>query len=248
MFRIFERLSRSGRTNSRQYLRRAGLFAGGLVLLWIALQLLPSTTPPPPPVYSDESGSVATADRILTEYEGPSLFSFGNVVALILLVGGGGFAYVVHKRSRSTGKSASMIEGIDELGVGQGQQLRLVRCGGEVLLIGVTTNQITLLRHFDPVTFDGAHGTSEDDAEDDDELDGKSAENGITNRANRLGYDEDGFADRSAGLEYGRESNAGGFIRPTNTPSDVRRGRPTPKRSHFADVLRQCAGRYVNVQ
>jgi flagellar protein FliO/FliZ len=201
MFRFPERLSRSGRTHSRQYFRRAGMFAAGLALLWIALQLIPSTTGEPP-VYSDESGSVAASKEALTTYEGPRLFSFGNVAALILLSGGGAFAYFAHKRSRGGGTVRSLIEPIGELGVGQGQQLRLVRCGGEVLLIGVTPNQITLLREFDPDTFDDSDTDSVDDA-----LEGEP-----------------------------------------EVASSARRLRPAPVRSHFADVLRQYAGRYVNVQ
>ena len=180
------------------------MFAAGLVLLWLALQLIPSTTGTAgePPVYSDESGSVAASKEALTTYEGPRLFSFGNVAALILLSGGAAFAYFVHKRSRGGGTVRSLIEPIGELGVGQGQQLRLVRCGGEVLLIGVTSNQITLLREFDPDTFDGPDADSADDAFDD--------EPEVASTAQRL--------------------------------------RPAPVRSHFANVLRQYAGRYVNVQ
>lgn len=177
------------------------MFTAGLVLLWLALQLIPSTTGEPP-VYSDESGSVAASEEALTTYEGPRLFSFGNVAALILLSGGAAFAYFVHKRSRGGGNVRSLIEPIGELGVGQGQQLRLVRCGGEVLLIGVTSNQITLLREFDPDTFDGPDADSVNDA-------------------------FDGEPDAA---------------------STTQRTHPAPVRSHFADVLREYAGRYVNVQ
>ena len=36
----------------------------------------------------------------------------------------------------------------------QGQQLRLVRCGGEVLLLGVTGGQISLLRRYPDDAFE----------------------------------------------------------------------------------------------
>lgn len=200
MFRFSERLSSSGRTRSRRYLRRAGLFAGGLLLLWIALQLFPTSTAEPP-VYSDEAGSIASSEQVRPTYQGPRLFTLGNMAAFLVLVGGGAFAFYMHKRSVQSSGSSSLIESIGELSIGQGQQLRLVRCGGEVLLIGATSNEITLLRDFDPALFD------EYDDDEQSVIDDPASERQHVNPSAR---------------------------QPVNT--------------HFSDVLRQYAGRYVNIQ
>ena len=200
MFRFSERLSSSGRTNSRRYLRRAGLFASGLLLLWIALQLFP-TSAAEPPVYSDEAGSIVSSEKVRPTYQGPRLFTLGNMAALLVLVGGGAFAFYMHKRSAQNSASTSLIESIGELTIGQGQQLRLVRCGGEVLLIGATSNEITLLRDFDPALFDE--------------------------------FDE---PEQNVIADHGSERQH------VNTPTRQH------VNTHFADVLRQYAGRYVNIQ
>lgn len=208
MFRFSERLSSSGGAGSRLYLKRAALFAGGLVLLWIALQLFPNTAAEPP-VYSDEAGSVASSPQVRSTYQGPDLFTFGNMAALIILVGGGAFAYVMHKRSGQSSGGTSLIESMGELAIGQGQQLRLVRCGGEVLLIGATAQEITLLRDFDPALFDPSD------------------------------QDADAVSEDDHAYERQRVNPSTG--QPVNTTRQ-------PVNTHFADVLRQYAGRYVNIQ
>lgn len=248
MFRFTERLSSPGGTDSKRYLKRAALFAAGLVLLWTAIQLIP-TTPAEPPVYSDDSGSVASSEQVRPAHRGPRLFTFGNLAALLLLGGGGAFAVYMHRRSSQGGRGTSHIETIGELPMGQGQQLRLVRCGGEVLLIGATSHEITLLRDFDPDLFDEP-ATAHRDA---------SGERGLTRSADA----------RSAARhsELAHSSNHPDAIRsarhsddddpPAETHderSSVRQGsgaaphRPHPSSTHFADVLRQYAGRYVNIQ
>lgn len=172
MFRVSEPLSVGEASSTRQYLRRAGLFAAGLVLLWIALQLLPSP-PVDPPVFADDAGAVAARAADSTHDPGPRLFSFGNLAALAILVGGGIFAYVTHRRSRIGGSGKSLIEPVAELSLGQGQELRLIRCGGEVLLIGVSSQQISVLRHFagdsfeEPAASDYVYGDAGGDADRD---------------------------------------------------------------------------------
>ena len=154
MFRFSERVS-SGKTGeSRRYLRRAGLFAGGLLLLWVALQLVPSSPPPDDTaVYADESGAVASNLPLRNASSRPGLISWGNIAALLVLGGGGGFAYYLHRRSKGGPKSPSPIHSLGELAIGQNQQLRLVKCGEEILLLGVTTGQINLLRSYQSEDF-----------------------------------------------------------------------------------------------
>ena len=156
MFRFTERLSsgKSGPQESRRYLKRAGLFAAGLALLWVALQLVPSSEAPEgPQVYADDSGAVASNRPVTPRRSGSGMFGLGNVAALLLLGGGGAFAFYLHKRAKSGPASTSAIESIGELVIGQNQQLRLVKCGEEVLLLGVTSGQINLLRTYEGDAF-----------------------------------------------------------------------------------------------
>lgn len=156
MFHLSERLSTSGtsRTEARRYLKRAFLFGAGLLLLWVSLQLLPSRTlPNGPPVYSDDAGTVASRGQQETSSEAPGVFTPGNLLAVLLLCGGVGLA--VHLRRRA--KSASEPMPITPLGwysIGPHQSLRLVECGDEVLLLGVTSGQVNLLRSYPSGHFD----------------------------------------------------------------------------------------------
>lgn len=155
MFRLSERLSSAGapRSGSKRYLRRAALFAAGLGLLWVALQLVPSEPPTPEPsVYSDESGTVAHRQP---EAGGRTLrlLTGGNVAAMLLLAGGVAVAVYLRRRSKDEEPSVP-ITTLGQAAVGQNQSLRLVECGGEVLLLGVTSGQINLLRTYDDGRFD----------------------------------------------------------------------------------------------
>ena len=238
MFRFTERLSSPRGADSKRYLRRAALFAAGLVLLWTAIQLIP-TAPSEPPVYSDDSGSVASSEQVRTPYRGPRLFTFGNLAALLLLGGGGAFAVYMHRRSAQGGGGTSHIETIGELPMGQGQQLRLVRCGGEVLLIGATSHEITLLRDFDPDLFDQPAPARLADAVNERRVT-QSRETPATVRADG----DDPFAetrDQGASASQGAGASA---HRAAGASAQL----PHPSSSHFADVLRQYAGRYVNIQ
>lgn len=154
MFRFSERLSSEKPGESRRYLRRAGFFAGGLLLLWLALQIVP-TSPPPgdTKVYADDSGAVASNLPLRTASTRPGVMSWGNLGALLVLGGGGAVAYYLHRRSKGGTKSPSPIRSLGELAIGQNQQLRLVRCGEEILLLGVTTGQINLLRSYEAGEF-----------------------------------------------------------------------------------------------
>ncbi len=116
-------------------LRRALLFAGGVLLLFLALHLAPAAEP---------------AGREVR------LFSAGNLLALALLAGGGAWALHLRKRAGGRGSAPALFEAVGQMQLAAGQQLRLVRCGGEVLLLGVTAGQITLLRRYPAGTFDAA--------------------------------------------------------------------------------------------
>ena len=76
---------------------------------------------------------------------------------LLLLAGGGALAYYLHRRQdATTGRTAAPIEPMGSFTLAPNQQLRLVACNDEVLLLGVTAQQITLLKSYPRADFDGA--------------------------------------------------------------------------------------------
>lgn len=129
-------------------IHRAFLFAGGLLLLFLVVQLVPSSgSDSPPPL----GGGV---ESVQPQRDGYDLFSVGNLLAVALLVGGGAYALHLRKRAEGSAGAAALFEPVGQMHLGQGQQLRLVRCGGEVLLLGVTSGQITLLEKYPDDAFD----------------------------------------------------------------------------------------------
>ena len=154
MFRFFNAAPPSDADRPRQLLRRALLFGGALLLLWIAVQWMPTPQPPDASVYSDASGTVASRT---VEPPSPArergLFQPGNLIALLLLVGGGGLALYLRQRKQETAKATVPIDVLGQMQIAPNQQLRLVSCGGEVLLLGVTSGQITLLKSYPAESF-----------------------------------------------------------------------------------------------
>ncbi|MEX0601344.1 MAG: flagellar biosynthetic protein FliO [Rhodothermales bacterium] len=158
MFQLSERLStqRGARRPARQYLKRAALFGAGLLLLWVALQLLPGQTSPEDLlVYSDDAGTIAAPTENAAASRAPSLFTFGNLVAVVLL-GGGVVAAIYLRRRASSDDHPTAITTMGECPIGPGQSLQLVECAGEILLLGVASGQISLLRTYDADRFDSA--------------------------------------------------------------------------------------------
>jgi flagellar biogenesis protein FliO len=132
-------------------IHRAFLFAGGLLLLFLVVQLVPSAGGDAPP----SPGAASEAEASGSPRGGYDLFSVGNLLALGLLAGGG--AYALHLRKRTGGGGGpALFEPVGQMQLGQGQGLRLVRCGGEILLLGVTSGQITLLSTYPDDAFDDA--------------------------------------------------------------------------------------------
>jgi flagellar biogenesis protein FliO len=111
----------------------------------------------PEPVPAQGAGPVP--DR----YASTRLITPGYTLALVLLALGAGGALVLRRRSRGASGNPVPIQMLGQQALGQNQQLRLVRCGGEVLLLGVSSGQITLLRQYAPEAFaqdppaDGPH-------------------------------------------------------------------------------------------
>ncbi len=140
-------------------IHRALLFAGGLLLLFLAIQLAP--TGPSTPA---EATALDNYETVRPQRDGVGLFSVGNLIALALLTGGGAWALYLRKRSTGPGNAPALFESMGQMQIAAGQQLRLVRCGGEVLLLGVTSGQITLLRRYAVEAFETkAPGIASDD-------------------------------------------------------------------------------------
>ncbi len=166
---MFRALKRSGeapttRQEPRLLLKRALLFAGGLALLWLATQLMPSPSASTP-LYSDESGTVAAnpGAAIPERQRAPSLVGPGYLVALLLLGGGGAFAVLLRRRTSSGRATAAEIQSLGAMQIAPAQQLRLVACGDEVLLLGVTSSQITLLKSYPRESFNDANASPSPD-------------------------------------------------------------------------------------
>ena len=142
--------------SEKRPIHRAFLFAGGLLLLFLVVQLASASAEAPRgAALPDQPGGAEytrTADR-----DGYDLFSVGNLIAFALLAGGGAWAYHLRTRTGPAANGPALIEPVGRFALAQNQQLRLVRCGGEVLLLGVTDGQISLLRSYDADAFADEH-------------------------------------------------------------------------------------------
>ena len=127
-----------------------------MALLWLILQLAPTPLPDDDPTPFAEIADAADGVAVRSRPTAPRLFSVGNLVALVLLAGGAGLAFFLRRRSREGGGSVTPFQSMGQMTLAPNQQLRLVRCGDDVLLLGVTTGQITLLKQYDVVEFAGA--------------------------------------------------------------------------------------------
>lgn len=127
------------------------LIGGGLLLLWGLIVLIPSS-PPPSPVASDEAGTVATS---VEESDGLTVFTPGRIAVLVLLAGGAAGAYYLQKRSNEQSTSTAVaLQSLGQLPLSPNQQLQLVRCSDEILLLGVSPNEIRLLKSYSEAEFE----------------------------------------------------------------------------------------------
>lgn len=143
--------SRTASPRAQRLWNRVLLFAGGLLVLWALVQFVPAPDfGTQPPVHSDEAGTVAARPDSLPTAEAPSLLTPGRIAALLLLAGGGVLAVVLHRRNvGGGGRAGSMpLEPMGTFTMAPNQDLRLVACGDEVLLLGVTPQQISLLKTY----------------------------------------------------------------------------------------------------
>jgi flagellar biogenesis protein FliO len=158
MNNIFRTESPSGRPSGKAMLKRAGFFAAGLVLLWLAVELMPTPSTSAPVVQESDEGVLAYGQASSTTPIRP-----GMVFAVLILVGGGIFAVVLRKRSTDGGTSGP-LETLADMPITPDQRLRLIRCGDDVMLLGITAGGVNVLEKYRADAFDasgdGAPGLS----------------------------------------------------------------------------------------
>lgn len=155
---MFSFLSTQAASSAKKQRLMKGALAlvGALFLLWLIVWLLPASNPPP--VTSDAAGTVAAQ----SSPSSPSLLTPGRVIVVLLLAGGIGLALYLRTRSSSTPSRPSPVHIMGQVALNPDQQLTLVRCQGDVLLLGVSPNDITLLRTYADATFEDAALSSPD--------------------------------------------------------------------------------------
>jgi len=128
---------------ARRWLWRALFFGVLLGVLWIIMQ---QTALPDPA----EAPSVAVRDVPLRPRPASSgLFSFGTLAVFVVLAGGAGLAFFLRRRAQEREAVTLPLQSLGALPLAPNQQLRLIRCGDDVLLLGVTPGQITLLKTYE---------------------------------------------------------------------------------------------------
>ena len=147
----------------RAPLRRAGVLAALLVVLLAAGQWFGASSSGPSVAEARRQG-VRAAEEVSAPPPAPS-WTAGRFVALVLLVAAGGAAAVLHRRrSGGAAASSSALEVLETHALSGGHSLRLVACGGEVLLLGVGAEGARVLRAWPRAAFDEQDGPSFADA------------------------------------------------------------------------------------
>lgn len=129
--------------DARVFLKRAVFFGLGLLLLFAAVSLMPSSSAE---ITTDNAGAVAQSPP-------SSSFRPGYLFAFLLLAGGAAYAIVLRKKTQGPTASGPMVT-ISDIPISQDQRLRLVRCQDEVLLLGITSGGISVLRSYPASEFD----------------------------------------------------------------------------------------------
>jgi len=140
-------------SDKKQRLMKGALaLVGALFVLWLIIWLLPSDAPPP--VSSDAAGTVAAQSS--PSDAGFRLLTPGRIVVVLLLAGGIGFALYLRRQSPTASSGPAPMHVIGHLSIAQDQRLTLVRCQDDVLLLGVSPNDITLLQTYSESAFASA--------------------------------------------------------------------------------------------
>lgn len=153
MMSFFSSNERSGSSTGRR-LAWYGLFLVGMMAaLWVVTQTaaMPSAKSDPAPPTPDSDAAVsAEAEKSAAGIE---VFTWGNAAAVLLLVGGGGMALFL-RQQQGEGSSTTPFQRLGKLSLGPSKHVELVACGGEVLLLSATKEEIALLKTYDEAAFE----------------------------------------------------------------------------------------------
>lgn len=156
----------------RDSLKRALLLSFLLVIVWSAVALMPDPVPPDAVPTADrieteaaastetQDGSAEASSSALLEADDQrSLLRPGYFLVILFLAGGALFALWL-KRRGTPGGPAHGLTTMGRLSLGPQQQIQLVRCAGEVLLVGTSPSGVTLLKTYDVEEFPVAEPTA----------------------------------------------------------------------------------------
>lgn len=157
---MFQRLSGSSAPSpelrSKRALNRAIFLAGCLLLLWVLVEMISLSTESTPVtrVAATETSDASVQPQQDLSRAQNSLFSTGYTLVWVVLAGGGLWALYLRKRTKGTEVAAPPLQSLGKLSLAPNQQVQLVACGDDVLLLGVTAGQITMLKRYDRDQFE----------------------------------------------------------------------------------------------
>ena len=145
-------------------MRRAAILTVLLAVLLLATRMIAPARPRPATDAARQSVPASTETLSARPAPRSSGGGWGQAVALLLLAGGGAGAFLLHRRAAPRAARASTLEVLESHALAQGQGIRLVAVGDEVLLLGVGSEGVRVLRHWPRDRFD--HPIADDDGQD----------------------------------------------------------------------------------
>lgn len=143
---------------TKRAINRAVFLTGCLLLLWVLVEVVSLSAPlnsaptASPPTASAEATAAPSETHDLGRADN-NLFGSGYVLVWVLLAAGGGLAWYLRRRNPAQQGQAALMQSLGEMALAPNQQLKLVTVGEDVLLLGVTSGQITLLKEYDRAAF-----------------------------------------------------------------------------------------------
>ncbi len=135
-----------------------GVFlVGTMVALWVVSRAvaMPSVDTESPPRAPDSTAATSSVEAKGTNHV--TVFTWGNVAAFLLLAGGGAVALYLHQqKERNT--PPTPFQRLGKLSLGPSKHVELVACGGEVLLLSVTEDNVALLKTYTQAAFEEEGG------------------------------------------------------------------------------------------
>lgn len=135
-------------------LRRAAFLAVALLILFVATRVV--SAPRPTPDATPSSASDRAPVGVRSAGDTVSALRPGYVAAALLLLGGAGFAYYLRRRDSAGPARRDLLQPVGKLQLGPGQQVHLVSCGDELLVIGTTASQVSLLKSMPAATLNAS--------------------------------------------------------------------------------------------